>query len=449
MTDADAVSSSHTGAGHSGASHSGATVSGASVSGASVSGASVSGASVSRARATRAGASRVSAGPSGEAPVAVPPGPPFAPLIPRYGQSTLADVATSLLASLGVPGEPNPLRLPDVSRACLLVIDGLGWELLREHQAAAPFLSELAMSGRPLTAGFPATTVTSLSSLGTGLPPGQHGMLGYQVAVPGTGRLLNALRWDKRVDPLTWQPAPTIFERAAAAGIAAFRVAQGSYRDSGMSAAVMRGALYRSADTLGALADHAAAALADEPRALAMVYEAGLDSTGHVCGCTSQAWRFQLGHVDRLAEQLAGALPPGTALYITADHGMVDVAEADRIDADTRPELRDGVAILGGEPRARHVYARAGAAADVLGAWREVLGPSAWVASRDEAIAEGWFGPVNGHLASRIGDVVAACAGPAAVVASRAESRETALVGMHGSLASSDQLVPLLTYGLG
>ncbi|HUZ27269.1 MAG TPA: alkaline phosphatase family protein [Streptosporangiaceae bacterium] len=385
----------------------------------------------------------------GSEPPAATQWPSAAPLIPRYGESTLADLATSVLAALGVPGEANPLGLADTERACLLVIDGLGWGLLREHQAAAPFLSELAMSGGPLTAGFPATTVTSLSSLGTGLPPGQHGMLGYQVAVPGTGRLLNALRWDKRVDPVSWQPASTIFERAAAAGVAAFRVAQGSYRDSGLSTAVMRGALYRSADTLGALAGTAAAALEQEPRALALVYEAGLDSTGHVCGCMSDAWRFQLGHVDRLAEQLAGALPQGTALYITADHGMVDVGAADRFDADAVPELRDGVAILGGEPRARHVYAKAGAAADVLDNWRETLGSSAWVASRDEAIAEGWFGPVDPGLSDRIGDVVAACAGSWAVVATSAEPRETALVGMHGSLAASDQLVPLLVYGLG
>lgn len=386
-------------------------------------------------------------GQSTAAPAAVGAGPRAAPMIPRYGESTLADLATSVLASLGVPGEANPLGLAQASRACLLVIDGLGWELLREHPAAAPFLSELAMSGRPLTAGFPATTVTSLSSLGTGVPPGQHGMLGYQVAVPGTGRLLNALRWDKRVDPVSWQPGSTIFERAAAAGVAAFRVAQGSFRDSGLSSAVMRGAIYRPADTLGALAWHTAAALAEEPRALAMVYEAGLDATGHVCGCMSDAWRFQLGHVDRLAEQLAGTLPPGTVMYVTADHGMVDVPAGDRIDADAVAALREGVAILGGEPRARHVYARPGAAADVLDNWRATLGASAWVASRDEAIAEGWFGPVNPVLADRIGDVVAASAGHAAVVAAQAEPRETALAGMHGSLAASDQLVPLLTYG--
>lgn len=382
----------------------------------------------------------------GAAEVGGDAGPATMPLTPRYGESSLADLATSVLASLGVRGEPDPLGLPAASRVCLLVVDGLGWELLREHPAAAPFLSELAMSARPLTAGFPATTVTSLSSLGTGLPPGQHGMLGYQVAVPGTGRLLNALRWDKRIDPLAWQPAPTIFERAAADGIAAFRIAQGSYRDSGMSTAVMRGAIYRPADTLGALAGVTAAALAAEPRALAMVYDAGLDSTGHACGCTSEAWRFQLAHVDRLAEQLAGAVPPDTAMYITADHGMVDVAEADRLDADHLPALRHGVALLGGEPRARHVYARPGAAAEVLAAWRETLGESAWVASREEAIADGWFGPVTAAFADRIGDVVAAAVGTTAVVASASEPRETALVGMHGSLAPSDQLVPLLTH---
>jgi hypothetical protein len=392
-------------------------------------------------------AEALSPGGQGSPPPAAWSGPP--PVIPRYGESTLADLATSVLASLGIDGEANPLGLPAADRACLVVIDGMGWELLRAHPAAAPFLAELARSGQPLTAGFPATTVTSLSSLGTGRPPGTHGMLGYQVAVPGQGRLLNALRWDKRVDPRAWQPGSTIFERAAAAGVTGYRIAQGSFRDSGLSEAVMRGADYRAADTMGALAARAAEALREQPRALAMVYHAGLDATGHICGCGSDAWRFQLGHVDRLAEQLAGALPRGTAMYVTADHGMVDVTAADRIDADAVPGLRDGVAILGGEPRARHVYARPGAAADVLATWREVLAGSAWVASRDEAIAEGWFGPVGPGLAERIGDVVAAPAGSAAIVASRAEPRETALFGMHGSLTAADQLVPLLPYRAG
>jgi hypothetical protein len=367
------------------------------------------------------------------------------PMLPGYGQNTLADLAESLLASLGVPGERNSLGLPGADRVCLLVIDGMGWDLLRGHRSAAPFLTELAETGCWLTVGFPATTVTSLSSLGTGRPPGQHGLVGYQVRVPGTGRLLNGLRWDKAVDPMQWQPGTTIFERAAAAGVAALRVASGSYQHTGLSVASMRGADYRPASTPGALVARAAAALAERPRGLAMVYTGDLDATGHAAGCGSPAWRYQLRHVDLLAEQLAAALPSGTLLHVTADHGMVDVPASLRTDADATAQLRHGVATLGGEPRARHVYAAPGAAADVLAAWQETLGEAAWTVSREQAIDEGWFGPVDARVAERIGDVVAAARGSHAVVATAAEPRESALIGMHGSLTAGDQRVPLLT----
>jgi len=365
--------------------------------------------------------------------------------VPDYGEGTLPDLATSLLASLGVGDAPNPLGLAPARRACLLIVDGLGWELLRAHQAAAPFLSELTTSGRALTAGFPATTVTSLSSLGTGLPPGRHGMLGYQVAVPGEDRLLNGLRWDQRVDPVSWQPAPTIYQRAAAADIAAYRVAARGLEKTGFSLAAMRGASYRPADSLGALVAQASWALADSDRALVTVYHADLDGTGHVFGSLSEAWSYQLAHVDKLAEQLASSLPSGTALYVTADHGMVDAGADDRVDVDVVPGLRDGVALLGGEPRARHVYAVPGAAPDVLATWQGVLGARAWVVSRDEAIEAGWFGPVDERFVPRIGDVVAAPAGSWALVATKAEPLESSLAGMHGSLTPSDQFVPLLS----
>jgi hypothetical protein len=368
------------------------------------------------------------------------------PVLPGYGRSTLADLSESLLASLAVPGADNALGLPSVSRACLLVVDGLGWDQLGAHRATAPFMSGLAETGCWLTAGFPATTVTSLSSLGTARPPGEHGLLGYQVRVPSTGQLLNALRWDKAVDPRQWQPKATIFERTAAAGVGAFRIASGAFRHSGLSEAAMRGADYRAAETAGGLVARTVTALAEQPRALAMVYTGDLDATGHALGCTSAAWRYQLRHIDLLAEQLASTIPAGTVLYITADHGMVDVPQDCRIDADAVPGLRDGVALLGGEPRARHIYTRPGAAADVLAAWQDTLGDAAWIASREEAIEAGWFGPVDPRVADRIGDVIAAARGPSAVVATVTEQRESALIGMHGSLTASDQRVPLLSH---
>jgi type I phosphodiesterase/nucleotide pyrophosphatase len=366
---------------------------------------------------------------------------------PPYGHGTLADLARSLLASLRVPGEPDLLGLPAADRVCLLVIDGLGWELLRENAAAAPFLSELAAASRPISAGFPATTVTSLCSLGTGRPPGRHGMLGYQVARPGEGKLLNGLRWDPEVDPLKWQPAPTIFQRAAAAGVHASYVAASAFRRSGLTSAFARGVDYRGANSLGELAARAQEALRSgaADRRFAVAYHGHLDATGHVYGIDSDAWRYELAHVDKLAEQLATGLPEASVFHVTADHGMVDVGPDDKVDVDAIPALREGVALLGGEPRARHVYAKPGAAADVLAAWREVLGDRVCVLARHEAIARGWFGEVTPEFEPRIGDVVAAPYGTTAIVARKAEPAESALIGMHGSLTQDEQLIPLLT----
>jgi Type I phosphodiesterase / nucleotide pyrophosphatase len=372
--------------------------------------------------------------------------PRTSPIVPSYGDSSLPDLSASILASLTGDAAGNVLGLTEASRVCLLIIDGLGWELLRAHQAAAPFLSELAFNSRQLTAGFPSTTVTSLGSLGTGLPPGAHGMLGYQVAIPGEHRLLNGLHWPKDVDPLAWQAKPTMNERAAAAGITPVHVARAAFADSGLTKAALRGAQYRPASSLGALAAVAADALHDSDRTLVTVYHGDLDGVGHVYGTNSAAWSFQLAHVDRLAEQLAGTLPMGTMLYVTADHGMVNVGPDDRIDVDAIPQLREGVALLGGEPRARHVYARPGAAADVLAAWQEIVGEHAWVTTRDEAIKDGWFGPPDEGLTARIGDVVAAAAGTAGIIASQAEPNESRLFGMHGSLTSAEQLIPMLAF---
>ncbi|GAA1541509.1 alkaline phosphatase family protein [Actinomadura kijaniata] len=366
------------------------------------------------------------------------PGPP----VPRYGAGALADLPGSVLAALGVPGAANVLGLPELPRACVLLVDGLGWELLRAHPEEAPFLASL--EGRPLTAGFPATTATSLGSLGTGLPPGGHGLLGVQVAVPGTGRLLNCLKWQgPEVSPQEFQAAPTVYERAAADGVAVAYVGLGLYRNTGLSLATARGARYRAADSLGQLVGRAERALAEGDRAFVTVYHADLDSTGHRFGVASADWRHQLRFADLLAERLAAVLPPGAALYVTADHGMTDPAE--RVDVDTDPGLNAGVALLGGDARARYVYTEPGARADVLAAWRERLGDRAWVYSREEAVAAGWFGPVEPDLLGRIGDVVAVPHGDLAITASEREPWLDRMVGMHGSLVPAELLIPLLT----
>jgi hypothetical protein len=379
------------------------------------------------------------------------------PLVPRYGLGTLADALPSVLAGMGVPGTANVLRLPESARACLLLVDGLGWESLRAHRDEAPFLSGLAAGAEPITAGFPATTATSIASLGTGLPPGEHGLVGYTFAARDN-ELLNALGWHRHargrpvdlretVVPEQLQPHPTMFERAADAGVAVHAVGPRVHAGSGLTRAVLRGALFQSAYALGDLVAATLAALRGQPRTLCYAYHADLDFLGHIYGEGSDPWRYQLSYVDQLAAMIAGGLRPGELLAVTADHGMVNVTEPDRVDFDTLPELQAGVRMLGGEARVRHVYTEPGATTEVRQAWQGFLGDRAWILDRSEAVAAGWFGPsVAGTVLPRIGDLVVAGRDALAVVRSEVESRLSRFAGHHGSLTPREQLVPMLAF---
>jgi hypothetical protein len=378
---------------------------------------------------------------------------------PRYGEATLADVLPGAATALGVPVErgdlpADPLGLTDAlggaRRVAVLLVDGLGADLLRAHADLAPTLAALAGPVGDLSAPCPSTTPVSLATLATGTPPGSHGILGFVTAVPGEhgaageDRTLNHVQWRDDPDPDTWQARRTLFEQAVDAGVAVTAVGPYAYAGSGLTRAVYRGANYTGSVSHGDLTALVLAGLATAPRSLVYGYIPELDLTGHVRGVDSAAWRAQLRLIDRVVEQLVDDLPDDAALLVTADHGMLDVPADTRVDLDEQPELTDGVRLLAGEPRARYVHAEPGAAGDVLERWRGVLGERAWVATRDEAIASGVFGPVDDVLAPRIGDVVALARGSWALTATVREPGPSRLAAYHGSLTATELAIPLL-----
>jgi hypothetical protein len=209
----------------------------------------------------------------------------------------------------------------------------------------------------------------------------------------------------------------------------------------------LRGGRYVGVHALGDLAASVHAAVAG--RGFCYAYHSQLDLLGHIYGPGSPAWRMQLRQVDRLVESVVESLPQGGMLAVVADHGMVAVASADIVDIDDCGQLLDGVEAIGGEARARHVYVDDAAEGSVLAAWRETLAERAWVVSRDEAIAAGWFGErVRDDVRPRIGNVVAAARGATALVRRKVEPLESSLIGQHGSMSTAEQRVPLLVaYG--
>ncbi len=364
---------------------------------------------------------------------------------PAYGSRSLGDVVPALGAALGHPLEEQPsnLVLPPATSYVLFLVDGLGARLLTRYAHAAPFLASQFDDASTATVGVPSTTATSLTSLGTALPPGAHGMVGFTSRVPGTDRLLNALQWDKGVDPVEWQPHPTAFARLAASGVTVTVVNKREFRASGLTVASQRGADYVGADRVGERIAAAVACSAARP-SLTYVYDGDLDWTGHRFGVASSQWLQQLAMVDAEAEQLRDALPADVRLLVVADHGMVDSPLESRIDIDDHPELRDGLVLVGGEARFRHLYTSRGALDDVVAAWRSHLGTRAEVLTRDEAIGLGWFGAVDPGVRPRLGDVVVACTGDTAVMSTSSFPYEARLIGLHGSLTPAEMLIPVI-----
>jgi len=365
---------------------------------------------------------------------------------PAYGHRALSDVVPAVGQALGSDAlqAPTGLVLPPAPAYIVFLIDGLGSRLLERYTATAPYLSSLHAISEPGTAGVPSTTATSLTSLGTGLPPGTHGLVGFTSRIPGTDRLLNALFWDKSVDPLEWQPHQTAFGRLTDAGVRVDVVNKREFDRSGLTIAAQRGAGYIGADRIGERIAGAVAGSMHRP-SLTYIYDGDLDWTGHRYGVDSPQWLQQLAAIDAEAVQLRDALPDEVRLVVVADHGMVDsTAPASRVDIDQHPELRDGLVLLGGEARFRHLYCAPGAESSVAGAWSERLGPRAEVLRREEAVARGWFGAVTEAVLPRLGDVVVAARDDLALFSSRDFGYEMSLVGLHGSLTPDEMLIPIL-----
>jgi predicted AlkP superfamily pyrophosphatase or phosphodiesterase len=367
------------------------------------------------------------------------------PTLPAYKTGSLRDVLASVGAHLGVAGcREDSLGLPGAERWVVLLVDGLGWQQARSAMARTPFLAGAIGHARKITSGVPSTTATSLTSLGTGLSPGQHGIAGYMFRNPYTKKIFSPLTWDQVTDPHAMQPMPTIFERAKAEGVSVTTVLPARFEDSGLTRCALRGGTFEPVvderndeDRL----EKVVRAAATGSKSLVYVYERMLDHAGHGRGTTSKEWLDELIRIDAFAEALRDELPDDTKLLVTGDHGMVDVPDDHRVTIEDEPELMAGVDLIGGEPRFRQLYTTS--PDSVAARWADRLGSLAWVRTREEAQSEGWFGKMAPRVADRFGDVVVALRDDWAVF-TREVPGEFSLVGMHGSLTKAEMEIPLI-----
>ena len=367
-----------------------------------------------------------------------------APPAPDYDGGSLASVLPSVGAALAVPGYWDLLGLGDgFRRVVVVLIDGLGLSGVTAHSDQAPFMNGADVRG--IHAAVPTTTPTGLASLGTGSPPGAHGLVGASFMVEGHHGLLHPLQWQDQPSPHVVQPEPTMLERLSQRGVEVTSIGPRAYEKSALTLAALRGGTYRGADSVGERLAELLAARTPSVPALTYVYWPDLDRTGHGHGVDSDHWRQELAHVDYIVERIAALCTPDDLLLVTADHGMVDVDPKNRIEIDEIPALRHHVLNIGGEPRCRFIYTRVGHEQEVAAVWRESLGDYAWIMTRDEAIAAGYFGTTEPVVADRIGGVIAWAKDAWSLSSMSTDARVSRLRGQHGSLTAPEVEIPLIT----
>ncbi|MEO6124646.1 MAG: alkaline phosphatase family protein [Ilumatobacteraceae bacterium] len=358
------------------------------------------------------------------------------PVLPNYSGANVRGIIPALLAPRGVA---LPNWMPGLAAApqrVVLVVDGLGWEQLQSRLALAPTLA--SMTGGRITTVAPSTTATALTSIATGLTPGEHGLIGYRFDVGGD--VLNVLRWRGESHDLRRSHPPRDLQPFAPfLGEAPPVISRVELEASAFTEAHLRGSRPVGWRLASAIAIEVERQLKAGERFVYAYYD-GIDKTAHERGF-GDYYDAELQTVDRLVADILARIPVDATLLVTADHGQVHVG-----DNVIRPsnDLLALVRLQTGEGRFRWLHARNGAQADLLAAATAAHADLAWVVTRTQVIDERWFGPVvSPPVASRLGDVALVAREPVTFY-DPADTGPYELVCRHGSLTSAEMYVPLL-----
>ncbi len=351
--------------------------------------------------------------------------------------NVIAEIERRLLGDAPSPGLHPELAalVPKASTYVLVLLDGLG-----DHQLDHPGAKGLAADRvGTVDAPFPSTTSVALATIGTGLPPRRHGLIGHLMSLPGLG-IVNTLKWIGRrgtpvdADTTDFLPSPNTWERLRAGGIEPIAAQPGDFIGSPLTKMVYRGARFEPFWSVDDAVD-AVTMLAGEPGRFVFAYLPHVDFAAHVAGQSSSMYDQAIGTVADVWEAMAARLPQDAVMIGTADHGHLDFREEHKVilSRETVGDLE-----LFGDPRA--LYAR-GTPDEIERLAQEI--PATWHPLSE---MESWLGegPAHPDLAKRLPDGVFLADQEKLILPSRMDKR---LIGYHGGLSPEEVRVPLLVAG--
>ncbi|MBK5238515.1 MAG: alkaline phosphatase family protein [Actinomycetales bacterium] len=347
---------------------------------------------------------------------------------------------------MGVLEFENLLGLRKVASSIVVIVDGLGAQNISAAKAHARFLAPALTKASTISTVFPSTTASALPTFTTGKLPGQHGMVGYRVRVPETGTVVNQLTGLGALDGFrSWLLEPPLYAHAREHGIRPVVVAKARFAQTPLTKLIHSGAETLGAATIGQRCEAALLAV-KAGRALVVVYISELDELAHAQGVDSHAWASKLEEVDSELSILAKGLPRDVSLFVTADHGVIDIATHAHVLYGATKESMEGISAVGGEPRCLQLYVDDVVDAQAIAsAWQERLGDYAFVATREQMMASGWLGDVSKITESRLGDVFVLARKAVVFFDARDPTNKARnMIGHHGGISSAEMKIPFI-----
>lgn len=354
------------------------------------------------------------------------------------------------ISALGsITGRDNRLSLPKVRSAAVIMVDGLGSGNIRQAAGHAPYLNSLLAKSPSLATVFPSTTAAALTSFGTGLLPGEHGILGYSVLDRQSNKPLNMLSgWGGDAVPEQWQERPTIAIEAADQGVEVAFVGPAEYKDSGFTRVFMRGSQYCPAKTIDDRLSETHRLLANRQSTLVYCYLPELDQIAHAHGVDSTRWLAAIESLNADLSAFAARVPKDSGVLLTADHGVVDVPATNHIFLDDF--IQNGLVSVTGDPRCQFLYLSDDSNADdVVNLLNSNLNNRAIALTRKQVIELGLYGEIiDLGIERRMPEVfVVATKNCALYHRQFAPVKSLNMVGQHGGISDLELMVPLLKLG--
>ena len=368
-------------------------------------------------------------------------------------QLSLADVLPSCLASLGIEDLPNALEFPQVSSAVVVLVDGLGAHNLNAAAAHARFLAQNSARSESLTTVFPSTTAAALASLTTGTSPGEHGMTGYRVRDPDSGHVVNLLTGlGSLSDPSEWMRETPLYSSATHHGVSASVVAHPRFAETPLTQVIHEGAVQVGAKSLDDRVQAVLSVLAQPGQHLVILYVSELDELAHNKGVSSPEWAASLESLDGALKELNEQLPAGVGMFVTADHGVLDVPSSKHYLYGTDSEHMEFIAAVGGEPRCLQLYFDEATSlkqrSDAITSWRRDWSELAWVLTQEEVVTAGLYGTVHSSNTARLGDVFILAKKDVAFYDERDHSMKGRnMIGQHGGTSAIEMAIPAIKLG--